>query len=61
MGAAVTHGNENIVLLQGNGGFVNFFAANVQFALRVLVQFKIANHNHMRIIVLNNFGGGVVN
>ena len=56
MRTAVTHGNKYVILLQLNGGFINFFTADIHFGPGIIVNIVISYHDYVRVIVLNDLG-----
>ena len=55
MGASVTHSDEYVIFLKLNDGFQDFLSADVHFRGRIIIVFFVADDNHFRIVVLDDF------
>ena len=58
--AAVAHGDEHVVFLQGKLGTENFFAADVQLLRRIAVRLVVADQNDTRVVILDQLGRAVI-
>ena len=60
MRTPVAHGDKDIVFIQSYARLIDLFAADVHFDFGIFDIFAVTKQDHVRIIVLNDFGFFVV-
>ena len=59
--AAVAHCDKYIVLTQLDIGFEYLFAADYDFAHGVIIYLTVAQHDDLRVVILDQLDGRVIN